>query len=137
MFKISGYLLNLFWGLYGFYVYEYGDMSNGCMLVGEYFNFINEDYGVFDVEIRYVGDLGNIKLVGYNLLIEVNMMDNVMFLYGLYNIIGRSLVVYMDKDDLGFIDYLLSKIIGNFGGCLGCGIIVICKWCYCFNLFYE
>nr|AGX01251.1 SOD [Bombyx mori nucleopolyhedrovirus]WRK23004.1 sod [Bombyx mori nucleopolyhedrovirus]WRK23418.1 sod [Bombyx mori nucleopolyhedrovirus]WRK23694.1 sod [Bombyx mori nucleopolyhedrovirus]WRK23832.1 sod [Bombyx mori nucleopolyhedrovirus] len=125
--KISGYLLNLPRGLHGFHVHEYGDTSNGCTSAGEHFNPTNEDHGAPDAEIRHVGDLGNIKSVGYNSLTEINMMDNVMSLYGPHNIIGRSLVVHTDKDDLGLTDHPLSKTTGNSGGRLGCGIIAICK----------
>ncbi|AAA66661.1 superoxide dismutase [Autographa californica nucleopolyhedrovirus] len=125
--KISGYLLNLPRGLHGFHVHEYGDTSNGCTSAGEHFNPTNEDHGAPDAEIRHVGDLGNIKSAGYNSLTEVNMMDNVMSLYGPHNIIGRSLVVHTDKDDLGLTDHPLSKTTGNSGGRLGCGIIAICK----------
>nr|BEV20890.1 superoxide dismutase [Bombyx mori nucleopolyhedrovirus] len=125
--KISGYLLNLPRGLHGFHVHEYGDTSNGCTSAGEHFNPTDEDHGAPDAEIRHVGDLGNIKSVGYNSLTEINMMDNVMSLYGPHNIIGRSLVVHTDKDDLGLTDHPLSKTTGNSGGRLGCGIIAICK----------
>ncbi|AAC63707.1 SOD [Bombyx mori nucleopolyhedrovirus] len=125
--KISGYLLNLPRGLHGFHVHEYGDTSNGCTSAGEHFNPTNEDHGAPDAEIRHVGDLGNIKSVGYNSLTEINMMDNVMSLYGPHNIIGRSLVVHTDKDDLGLTEHPLSKTTGNSDGRLGCGIIAICK----------
>ncbi|AAN28117.1 superoxide dismutase [Rachiplusia ou multiple nucleopolyhedrovirus] len=125
--QISGYLLNLPRGLHGFHVHEYGDTSNGCTSAGEHFNPTNEDHGAPDAKIRHVGDLGNIKSIGYNSLTEVNMMDNVMSLYGPHNIIGRSLVVHTDKDDLGLTDHPLSKTTGNSGGRLGCGIIAICK----------
>ncbi|AFO09994.1 SOD [Bombyx mandarina nucleopolyhedrovirus S2] len=125
--KISGYLLNLPRGLHGFHVHEYGDTSNGCTSAGEHFNPTDEDHGAPDAEIRHVGDLGNIKSVGYNSLTEINMMDSVMSLYGPHNIIGRSLVVHTDKDDLGLTDHPLSKTTGNSGGRLGCGIIAICK----------
>ncbi|ABL75974.1 superoxide dismutase [Maruca vitrata nucleopolyhedrovirus] len=125
--KISGHLLNLPRGLHGFHVHEYGDMSNGCTSAGEHFNPTDEDHGAPDAEIRHVGDLGNIKSAGYNALTDVNIIDNVMSLYGPHNVIGRSLVVHTDRDDLGLTDHPLSKTTGNSGGRLGCGIIAIAK----------
>jgi Cu/Zn superoxide dismutase len=124
---ITGYMLNLPRGLHGFHVHEYGDMSNGCTSAGEHFNPTNKDHGAPEVENRHVGDLGNVKSAGYNSMTNVNMIDNIMSLYGFHSVIGRSLVVHTDRDDLGLTDHPLSKTTGNSGGRLGCGIIAICN----------
>jgi superoxide dismutase, Cu-Zn family len=50
-----------------------------------------------------------------------------MSLYGFHSVIGRSLVVHTDRDDLGLTDHPLSKTTGNSGGRLACGIIAICN----------
>nr|QNN89394.1 SOD [Spilarctia obliqua nucleopolyhedrovirus] len=55
------------------------------------------------------------------------MTDNVISLFGPLSILGRSLVVHTDRDDLGLTDNPLSKITGNSGGRLACGIIAVCK----------
>ncbi|USC25884.1 sod [Palpita vitrealis nucleopolyhedrovirus] len=124
---ITGSLFNLPRGLHGFHVHEFGDTSNGCTSAGEHFNPTYEDHGAPNADIRHVGDLGNIKSAGYNAMTEINIIDNCMSLYGPHNILGRSLVVHADKDDLGLTDHPLSKLTGNSGGRLGCGIIGVTK----------
>jgi Cu-Zn family superoxide dismutase len=125
--KIHGYLLNVPRGLHGFHVHEYGDTSNGCTSAGEHFNPTHRNHGAPDACDRHVGDLGNIKSIGSTALTEINIIDNVMSLYGPHSILGRSLVVHTDPDDLGLTDHPLSKTTGNSGGRLGCGIIGACK----------
>jgi Cu-Zn family superoxide dismutase len=123
--KITGHLLNLPRGLHGFHVHEYGDTSNGCTSAGEHFNPTCEDHGAPDAKIRHVGDLGNVMSAGCTALTEINISDCVMSLHGPNNVIGRSLVVHTNRDDLGLSDHPLSKTTGNSGGRLGCGIIAI------------
>ncbi|AXS67759.1 sod [Cryptophlebia peltastica nucleopolyhedrovirus] len=127
--KIQGYIMNLPKGLHGFHVHEYGDTSNGCTSAGEHFNPTGQNHGAPNSEERHVGDLGNIEAKTSNSLTEIDIIDNVMSLYGNYSILGRSLVVHTNRDDLGLTDHPLSKTTGNSGGRLGCGIIGVadCK----------
>lgn len=121
--KITGYVLNLPKGLHGMHVHEFGDTSNGCTSAGEHFNPTSQNHGAPNAAVRHVGDLGNIESAGINSLSEVDIIDNVMSLFGPYSVLGRSLVVHTDRDDLGLTDHPLSKTTGNSGGRLGCGII--------------
>lgn len=123
--KISGYILGLPKGLHGFHVHEFGDLSNGCSSAGEHFNPTGMDHGGPKAAIRHVGDLGNIEAKVSNALTCINITDNVMSLYGEYSVIGRSLVIHNQADDLGLTHHPLSKTTGNSGGRLGCGIIGI------------
>jgi Cu/Zn superoxide dismutase len=125
--KITGYLLHLPRGLHGFHIHEFGDTSNGCTSAGEHFNPTHQDHGGPKSDVRHVGDLGNVLSAGYNSLTEVNRVDCVISLYNEHNIIGRSLVVHSKADDLGLTEHPLSKLTGNSGGRLGCGIIGICN----------
>nr|ALR70878.1 superoxide dismutase [Anticarsia gemmatalis multiple nucleopolyhedrovirus]AXE72158.1 superoxide dismutase [Anticarsia gemmatalis multiple nucleopolyhedrovirus] len=122
---ITGHLLNLPRGLHVFHVHEFGDTSNGCTSAGEHFNPTHQQHGAPDAAERHVGDLGNVRSVGCTALTPINMSDNVISLYGPLSILGRSLVVHTDRDDLGLTDHPLSKTTGNSGGRLGCGIIGI------------
>ncbi|AXU41578.1 SOD [Alphabaculovirus altermyunipunctae] len=121
--KIKGYIMGLPRGLHGFHVHEFGDTSNGCTSAGEHFNPTGMDHGAPSAAVRHVGDLGNVESIGSNSLTEINLVDHVMSLYGTNSIIGRSLVIHTDRDDLGLTDHYLSKTTGNSGGRLGCGII--------------
>nr|QBI90332.1 sod [Trichoplusia ni single nucleopolyhedrovirus]UPO71180.1 superoxide dismutase [Trichoplusia ni single nucleopolyhedrovirus] len=123
--KITGYILNLPQGLHGFHVHEFGDTSNGCTSAGEHFNPTGMAHGAPNSAVRHVGDLGNIDAKSHNCLTRIDKVDSVMSLYGPYSILGRSLVVHTDRDDLGLTDHPLSKTTGNSGGRLGCGVIGI------------
>ncbi|QDL56995.1 SOD [Dione juno nucleopolyhedrovirus] len=123
---ITGYLLNLPRGLHGFHVHEFGDTSNGCTSAGEHFNPTRQQHGAPDAAERHVGDLGNVRSAGYTALTPIDMVDNVISLTGPFSVVGRSLVVHANRDDLGLTDHPLSKTTGNSGGRLGCGIIGMC-----------
>lgn len=125
--SITGYLLNLPRGLHGFHVHEFGDVSNGCTSAGEHFNPTQQDHGAPDAAERHVGDLGNVRSAGCCALTEIDMRDDVITLFGPLSVVGRSLVVHTDRDDLGLTDHPLSKTTGNSGGRLGCGIIGVCS----------
>ncbi|AIE47830.1 sod [Peridroma alphabaculovirus] len=122
---ISGFIMNLPRGLHGFHVHEFGDTSNGCTSAGEHFNPTGQDHGAPNAAVRHVGDLGNIEAKVSNALTAVDKIDNVMTLFGEYSVLGRSLVVHTNADDLGLGQHPLSKTTGNSGGRLGCGIIGI------------
>ncbi|AUA60331.1 SOD [Operophtera brumata nucleopolyhedrovirus] len=124
--KITGYVMNLPKGLHGIHIHEFGDLSNGCTSAGEHFNPTHLDHGAPNALVRHVGDLGNIEARVSNALTEVNKIDNVMSLFGPHSILGRSLVIHTQRDDLGLTDHPLSKTTGNSGGRLGCGIIGVC-----------
>ncbi|AKN80599.1 Super oxide dismutase [Perigonia lusca single nucleopolyhedrovirus] len=122
---ISGYIMNLPKGLHGFHVHEFGDTSNGCTSAGEHFNPTLQNHGAPSAIERHVGDLGNVTSMGCTSLTAIDIVDNEITLYGLYSVLGRSLVVHTNQDDLGLTDHPLSKTTGNSGGRLGCGIIAV------------
>lgn len=121
--KIQGYLINLPRGEHGCHVHEYGDITNGCTSAGEHFNPTGQEHGAPNSPVRHVGDLGNVESKSFNTMTLVDKIDNVMSLYGENSILGRSLVIHTNRDDLGLTKHPLSKITGNSGGRLGCGII--------------
>ena len=49
--------------------------------------------------------------------------DSQITLYGNYSVLGRSCVLHKDVDDLGLGSHELSKITGNAGGRVACGVI--------------
>ncbi|ABM45758.1 superoxide dismutase [Spodoptera frugiperda multiple nucleopolyhedrovirus] len=120
---IKGYVVNLTKGLHGFHVHEFGDTSNGCTSAGEHFNPFGRNHGAPNSIERHVGDLGNIEAKKSNSLTEIDKIDNVMTLFGENSIIGRSLVIHADRDDLGVGGHVLSKTTGNSGARIACGII--------------
>ena len=52
--------------------------------------------------------------------------DHLITLFGAYSVLGRSVVLHADEDDLGLTDHELSKITGNAGARIACGVIGTC-----------
>ncbi|XP_006617028.1 superoxide dismutase [Cu-Zn] [Apis dorsata] len=124
--KVTGQVTGLKKGLHGFHVHEFGDNTNGCTSAGAHFNPLGKDHGGPDSDIRHVGDLGNIE-ADANGIANVNITDKTIQLQGPHSVIGRTLVVHADPDDLGKGGVELSKTTGNAGARLACGVIGITK----------
>jgi hypothetical protein len=72
--------------------------------------------------VRHVGDLGNV-IAGADGVAKVNLTDNMISLQGVTNIVGRTIVIHADEDDLGKGGHELSVTTGNAGGRVACGVI--------------
>lgn len=116
--SVTGEVSGLTPGLHGFHVHEFGDNTNGCMSAGPHFNPNNLEHGGPSAAIRHAGDLGNIEADASGVA-KVNITDKQVSLVGDNSVIGRTLVVHADKDDLGEGGHELSKTTGNAGGRLG------------------
>lgn len=119
---VSGELSGLKPGKHGFHIHEFGDNTNGCMSAGPHFNPEKKEHGAPDAAIRHVGDLGNIEADAGGVA-KISITDKFISLNGVNNILGRTVVVHADVDDLGLGGHELSKTTGNAGGRLGCGVI--------------
>ncbi|KAI7908232.1 superoxide dismutase [Cokeromyces recurvatus] len=99
-------------GKHGVHIHESGDVSQGWASTGDHFNPTNVDHG--NVDIGHVGDLGNV-VVDENgwgdLVIESRRIK-------VWDIIGRSMVITEDEDDLK-----PTTKDGNSGSGVLCGII--------------
>uniref|UniRef100_A0A6M2CJ60 Superoxide dismutase [Cu-Zn] n=1 Tax=Rhipicephalus microplus TaxID=6941 RepID=A0A6M2CJ60_RHIMP len=124
--KVVGEITGLSKGKHGFHIHEFGDNTNGCVSAGAHFNPHGKEHGAPIDANRHVGDLGNVE-AGDNGVAKVNIEDSVISLCGAHNIIGRSLVVHADPDDLGKGGHELSKTTGNAGARLACGVVGITK----------
>ncbi|KAF5270349.1 hypothetical protein FQR65_LT05537 [Abscondita terminalis] len=124
--KITGEVTGLGQGLHGFHVHEFGDNTNGCISAGAHFNPEGKDHGAPNASVRHVGDLGNVE-AGTNGVAKIDISDKIISLQGVNSIIGRTLVVHADPDDLGITDHELSKTTGNAGARVACGVIGIAK----------
>lgn len=101
-------------GLHGFHVHEFGDNTNGCMSAGPHFNPFGKTHGGPTHEVRHAGDLGNV-IAGEDGVAKIDIVDKNISLSGNLGILGRTVVVHADQDDLGDGGHELSKTTGNAG----------------------
>jgi len=121
--EIKGEISGLAEGLHGFHIHEFGDNTNGCTSAGAHFNPNGTEHGApTDCEThRHAGDLGNVK-ADCSGVAKVDLSDTGITLHGDKSILGRSVVVHADEDDLGK-GCGESKVTGNAGPRLACGIV--------------
>jgi len=110
-------------GKHGFHIHEYGNLIDGCISAGAHYNPFKKDHGGPNDETRHVGDMGNIESDGESAILVYE--DSTIQLTGPYRIIGRSVVVHADEDDLGKGGFPDSKTTGHAGARLACGVIGI------------
>nr|Q07449.1 RecName: Full=Extracellular superoxide dismutase [Cu-Zn]; Short=EC-SOD; Flags: Precursor [Onchocerca volvulus]AAA17049.1 Cu-Zn extracellular superoxide dismutase [Onchocerca volvulus] len=124
---ISGSVSGLTPGLHGFHVHQYGDQTNGCTSAGDHYNPFGKTHGGPNDRIKHIGDLGNI-VAGANGVAEVYINSYDIKLRGPLSVIGHSLVVHANTDDLGQGTGNMreeSLKTGNAGSRLACGVIGI------------
>ncbi|CAD8102296.1 unnamed protein product [Paramecium sonneborni] len=110
-------------GLHGFHIHEFGNLIKGCISAGPHYNPHEKLHGGPNDQERHVGDLGNVY--SENGIANFKITDNLVKLNGQYSVIGRSMVVHANEDDLGKSDHPDSKSTGNAGARLACGVIGI------------
>lgn len=120
--QVNGQLTGLKQGLHGFHIHEFGDNTNGCISAGPHFNPDKKEHGGPTDAERHVGDLGNVEANAEGIA-KINIHDKQISLTGPNSILGRTVVVHADPDDLGKGGHELSKTTGNAGGRLACAVI--------------
>ena len=124
--KVSGQITGLEPGNHGFHVHEFGDNTNGCVSAGAHYNPHGKTHGAPDDAERHVGDLGNV-VADASGVANIDISDSQVTLTGPLSVVGRTVVVHADVDDLGKGGHELSKTTGNAGARLACGVIGITK----------
>ena len=107
--------------------------SSFCVFVQGHYNPFGKTHGGPDDSNRHVGDLGNITadLTG---TAKGVIRSSLVKLSGAYSVMGRSIMVHQDEDDLGRgdnsqadvkppVNGKVSKITGNAGARIACGEI--------------
>eukprot|EP00927_Polykrikos_kofoidii_P051360 TRINITY_DN45155_c0_g1_i1.p1 TRINITY_DN45155_c0_g1~~TRINITY_DN45155_c0_g1_i1.p1 ORF type:complete len:363 (+),score=42.04 TRINITY_DN45155_c0_g1_i1:117-1091(+) len=123
-------------GAHGFHVHEKADFSNGCASAGPHYNPFGKTHGGPEDDVRHVGDLGNI-VAGEDGVAKGTLRDKFIKIFGEYTVVGRSIMIHADPDDLGRGDLdgwpevpappapaQHTKTTGNAGARIACGIIM-------------
>lgn len=116
---IEGTIDGLKPGLHGLHVHQFGDLTRNCNSCGDHFNPDGMSHGGPQDSDRHRGDLGNVCADADGRAV-FRMEDELL---KVWDVIGRSLVIDEGEDDLGRGGHPLSKITGNSGERLACGII--------------
>lgn len=124
-------------GKHGFHIHEKADFSNGCASAGPHYNPFKTTHGGPNMGVRHVGDLGNVE-AGANGEAKGKMTDQLIKLFGEYTVVGRSMMIHADEDDLGEgplegwpevppppAPGQHTKTTGNAGGRIACGVIEV------------
>ena len=119
---ITGEITGLEPGEHGFHIHEFGDLSGGCDTAGAHYNPDEVEHG--DVEEGHVGDLGNVT-ADENGVATLNISAPRVDLSGDRSVVGRSIIIHSDKDDLGLGGDAESIKTGNAGDRLACGVITL------------
>lgn len=118
--EVDGYIETLDESLKGFHVHEFGECDPPDFeTAGGHFNPGGHSHGGPDdpPEERHAGDFGNIEFDEEGIS-EFSFVDDVITLgEGKNNIIGQSLIVHYEEDDLE------TDPTGDAGPRAGCGII--------------
>ncbi|KAF9935378.1 hypothetical protein FBU30_003168 [Linnemannia zychae] len=104
-------------GNHGIHIHEFGDTSGGAATTGPHYNPTGTTHG--DHLTGHIGDLGNIEVdeKGWgDLVLESSRIK-------VWDLIGRSVVVTENADNLGKGSCESSKVDGASGKGIICGII--------------
>jgi superoxide dismutase, Cu-Zn family len=105
-------------GAHGFHIHENGDCSApDAMSAGGHFNPYGKKHGGPDAAIHHAGDFGNLTADQYGKAALTVWLEGISVSTGKDGVIGRSIVVHADPDDLK------TDPTGNSGGRVGCGVI--------------
>lgn len=113
-------------GKHGIHIHEFGDLTQGCASAGAHYNPSGNKHGGPFSEERHVGDLGNLMADPFGNS-YMCFADKLVSLYGEQSVVGRSVVVHANEDDLGRTSHPESSKTGNSGPRVACGVIGLAK----------
>lgn len=104
-------------GKHGLHIHERGDCSApDASSAGGHYNPNNNSHGGPEAHMRHEGDLGNLT-ADNNGKAHYTFEDKTTSLTSDHSIVGKSVIVHADPDDL------VSQPAGNSGTRLACGVI--------------
>ena len=116
----------------GFHIHQFGDLSQGCTSAGPHYNPQNVTHGSLKSDTRHAGDMGNISFSKQ--MNTAEDFEQEFLVRGIsvnpcheLSVIGRTIVLHADEDDLGLGGHELSSTTGNAGKRFACGVIGLAK----------
>ena len=107
--------------LHGFHIHESGDLREGCKSCCAHYNPHHTEHA--GLNGGHAGDLGNIKTdKNGDCKMSINTTKFIVD-----EILGRSIIIHEDKDDLGLGTFEDSKTTGHSGSRIACALIGISK----------
>ena len=119
--KITGHFLDVPPGKHGFHIHQFGTCGDGGKAAGSHYNPADVSHGDLLREgftKAHAGDLGNIEVGPDGKVQFEKVVPGLTLSGGKYNIAGRAVVLHEKVDNFG-------QPVGNAGGRIGCGPIVI------------
>ena len=103
---------------HGFHVHEKGDCSTpDFSSAGGHFNPTNQPHGAHGSGLHHLGDMPQL-MADANGTAKVSFNSQTLKLRGVNSIIGKSVIVHRDPDDVN------HQPVGNAGPRLACGVIM-------------
>ncbi|XP_053314320.1 extracellular superoxide dismutase [Cu-Zn] [Spea bombifrons] len=115
IFTIEGFPADNNQSVRAIHIHNFGDLSNGCDSAGGHYNPFSVNHP------SHPGDFGNFRVKEGK--IQKHLADLEATMFGPYSVIGRSIVVHMQADDLGKGNNQASLENGNAGKRLACCVI--------------
>jgi len=122
-FNLTGFKPN---AIHAIHIHEYGDLSNGCTSLGAHLNLKDKNHGnLGDITNSHTGDLINNIHADSKGNFKYSYVDPRLQIFGNIkkSIIGCSIVIHKDMDDLGLGGNAESLKTGNAGERIACSII--------------
>ncbi len=119
--KVSASLAGVPAGLHAFHIHEFGSCADSGKAAGGHYNPMSAPHGqVLKVGMQHAhaGDLGNITVGADGKATLEAVIPGVTLAAGPYTVGGRAVVLHEKVDDF-------SQPVGNAGGRIGCGPIVL------------
>lgn len=121
--RVSGHVSKLPPGVHGFHIHRYGNLlKTDCSKCGGHWNPTNAPHGSRTSPDSHAGDMGNITAKDDGIA-KFYFTTKKITLFGELSIVGRSVVIHADEDDLGEGGHDDSLTTGHSGARLDCAVI--------------
>ena len=110
-------------GKFGIGIYTFGDLTNGCLSIGDHYNPTHKNHGNINQVQSHVGDLGNINGDEKGVAFVNKISRNQFSIHNRNPVAGRAIGICEQQDDLGQGGSVQSLKSGSCLNVQACGII--------------